>query len=129
MVEIALIPETALTIEMVLTAETVIPTLITLEHHLHSPIEIVIQQQEAILKDNPEAIITNITEQTRHQVKATNDPQTAIHQATTLTEVAEEVCLAEAVVTEHLVEVECLVEAAECLAAVAVEDDNIVYKN
>lgn len=125
MVEIALIAETVLTIETVLTAETVIPTLITVEHHLHSPIEIATQQQEAILKDNPEAITINTIEQTRHQAKTTNVPQIATHQAITPTEAAEEVCLAAVVATECPAEV---AEAEECPVVAEAEDDNIVLR-
>jgi len=132
MVEIALIAGTVptiivLTIETVLTAETAIPTLITVEHHLHSPIEIATHRQEAILKDNPETIIINTIEQTRHQVKTINVPQIAIHQVITPTEAAVVVCLA-VVDIEHPEEVECLAEVAECLVAEAAEDDNIILK-
>lgn len=122
-VEIALIAETVLTIETVLTAETVTPTLTTAEHRLHSPIEIATQQQETILKDNPEAITLNIIERT--QVKTTNVPQTATHQATTPTEVVEEVCLAAVAAIERPVVV---AEVEECPVVAEVEDDNIVLK-
>lgn len=133
MLEIALTAEITLTIivltiETVLTVETVTPTLITAEHRLHSPTEIATHQQEAILKDNPETIIINTIEQTRHQVKTTNVPQIAIHQAITPTEVAEAACLAEVVVTEHPEEVECLAEAEECPEAAEAEDDNKILK-
>ena len=121
MIEIALIAETTPTTEMVHTAETVTPTLITTEHHLHSPIEIATHQQEIILKDNPEAITLNIIERT--QVKTTNVPQTATHQATTPTEVAEVVCLAEEAAEE------CLAAAVEeCPVVAEVEDDNVILK-
>jgi hypothetical protein len=121
MIEIALIAETVPTTETVLTAETVTPTLTTAEHRLHSPIEIATHQLETILKDNPEAITLNIIERT--QVKTTNVPQTAIHQATTPTEVVEEVCLAAVAAIERPA-----AAAEECPVVAEVEDDNIILK-